>query len=104
MRRPPADARSARARGDCILDIARFANPFVVPLTFPTAIFQEIETPLLCGINSWLKLQLYSAKLWRGNDGRHGYLIFVENPEFSWDQQTGFTLVSTQQPRPRVAL
>src|SRR5438552_18542009 len=27
-----------------------------------------------------------------------------EDPEFSWDHQTGFTLVSTQQPRPRVAL
>ena len=32
---------SARARGDCTPDIARFANPFVVPLTFPTTIFQK---------------------------------------------------------------
>src|SRR6201981_913880 len=39
----PANARSARARGDCTPDIARFAPPFVVPSTFPTAIFQKID-------------------------------------------------------------
>ena len=32
------------------------------------------------------------------------HLNSAEDPEFSWNPQTGFTLVSTQQPRPRVAL
>jgi hypothetical protein len=38
------------ARGDCTLDIARFANPFVVPSTFSYLIYLKNEAPFACGI------------------------------------------------------
>src|SRR5438552_6095598 len=60
-------ARSERAPGDCTLDIAWFANPFVVPLTFPNLYIQKSRCRLSAAEISGSNLQLYSAKLWRGN-------------------------------------
>jgi hypothetical protein len=65
MRPPPADARSARARGDYTLDIARFANPFVVPLAF--AYQYILKNEVLFDFGTFQKQEDYSTKLCRGN-------------------------------------